>query len=92
MLVDAVIDDFFDQDVDTIIGAGAVAEFTDIHPRTKTDMFFPVKTSDFVFGILYGISHETKLIKEAAAHGTEFCTGQHEKAPPRWQGFSVNCG
>jgi hypothetical protein len=62
VFVDAVIDDFFDQDVDTIICAGSVAEFTDVHARTETDMLFPVKTSDFVFGILYGISHETKLI------------------------------
>jgi hypothetical protein len=46
-------------------------------------MLFPVKTSDFVFGILYGISHETKLIKEAAAHGTEFCTG-YMKKPRRY--------
>ena len=90
VFVDAVIDDFFYQYVDTIIGAGAVAKFTDVHTRAESDMFLPVKTPDFVFGIFYGIGHETKLNKGRSGQPTEFCTGVNEKAPPRGQGFSVN--
>src|SRR5688572_9830342 len=41
IFVDTVVYHLFNKDVDTIVGAGAIAQFTDIHSRAHTDMFAP---------------------------------------------------
>ena len=50
--VDGVVDNFFHQHVNAVVGAVAVAELADVHTRTFTDMFVPFQCSNAVFGIL----------------------------------------
>ena len=42
VFVDAVVDDFFEKDIYTIIMSGAVASLADIHSRTRPDMIVPL--------------------------------------------------
>ena len=50
--VDGVVDNFFHQHVNAVVGAVAVAELADVHTRTFADMFVPFQCSNAVFGIL----------------------------------------
>ena len=52
VLIDAVVDGFFEQNVYAIVGGRAVAEFTDVHARPEPDVFAPVERTDAVFVVL----------------------------------------
>ena len=52
--VDGVVDDFLQQDIDAVIGGGAVAEFPDIHTGAEANVLLPVKGFDTVFGVFFG--------------------------------------
>ena len=50
-LVDAVVYHFFQKHVDTVFGMRTVAQFSDVHARTGTDMFHVRQVADMVFGV-----------------------------------------
>ena len=50
-LVDGVVDDLLEQDVDTVVRRGSVAQFADVHPGTQADVFARREVDDLVFGI-----------------------------------------
>ena len=54
-LIDAVIHHFFQEYIDTVIILLSIAQTTDVHPRTHTDMLHIVKVAYVVFVIFYGI-------------------------------------
>src|SRR5260221_13899671 len=56
MLVDTVVDDLLDQDINTVIRATAIPQFSDIHTGAETDMLLPVKGPDTIFIIVEQIS------------------------------------
>ena len=37
-LIDGVIDDFFEHDIDPVVGMRSIAEPADVHPRAEPDM------------------------------------------------------
>ena len=51
--IDGVVDNLFQQHVDTIFGQGAVAQTTDIHTRTSTYMLHITQMTDVLVIILY---------------------------------------
>lgn len=61
VFVDGVVNDFFHQHVDAIVGGGAIAQFTNVHPWAQADVLFPVQTSDFVFGIPCHFAHKYNI-------------------------------
>ena len=54
-LVDGVIDCFFDEDVDTVVGVRPVAKLTDIHTGTEADMLQTGEGNDVTFVVLRGL-------------------------------------
>ena len=42
-LIYGVVDDFFEKDVDPIIGGGAITQFPNIHARTQANVLFPIE-------------------------------------------------
>jgi hypothetical protein len=54
VLVDAVIDHFFEQNVDAVLGEGAIAEFPNVHAGAEADVLTPVEGLDAVFGVVVG--------------------------------------
>jgi hypothetical protein len=52
VLIDAVIDYFFKQNVNTILWQRTVAKLAYVHTWTKTDMLTPVERFDAVFGVV----------------------------------------
>ena len=55
VFVDGVVEDFFDEDVDSVVVVGAVAEFADVHAGSPTDVFAPVEGFDVVFVVVGGV-------------------------------------
>ena len=49
--VDGVVDDLLEQDVDTVVRGGSVAQFADVHPGAQADVFARREVDDLVFGI-----------------------------------------
>ena len=49
VFVDAVVNDFLQQDVDAVVGVFAVSELADVHPRAHPDVLLPIKAPDVVF-------------------------------------------
>ena len=41
ILVDGVVEYFFEQDIYTVVSMGTITELTDVHPRATADMFIP---------------------------------------------------
>ena len=54
-LVDGVVDDFLQQHVDTIFWQRAVAQASDIHSWTGTDVFHVRQVSDIIVSIIRGV-------------------------------------
>ena len=54
-LVDGVIDCFFDEDVDTVVGVRSVAQLTDIHTGAEADMLETGEGNDVTFVVLRGL-------------------------------------
>ncbi|MNY47072.1 hypothetical protein D3C86_1823100 [compost metagenome] len=52
MFIDTVINNLFDQNINTIVGGRSVTQFTYIHPRSEADMFTPVERPYGIFIIL----------------------------------------
>ena len=46
MFINTIIQDFFQEHIDAIIGAGSITQFADIHARPQADMFPPIETFD----------------------------------------------
>ena len=53
ILVDRVVKDFLQQDIDTIIGMGAISKLPDIHPRAATNMLVPLQGLDITVVVVY---------------------------------------
>ena len=53
ILVDRVVKDFLQQDIDTVIGMGAISKLPDIHPRTATNMLVPLQGLDVTVVVVY---------------------------------------
>ena len=51
IFVDRVIKNFFQQDIDTIIGIRTIAQLSDVHTRTTADVFHPVERLDIIVAI-----------------------------------------
>ena len=49
--VDTVVDSFLQQYIDTIFGVRAIAQASDIHPRTSTDVLHPFEGADIILCI-----------------------------------------
>ena len=58
--VDAVVENFFEEDVDAVVGRGSVAELADVHPGAHADMLAPIERSDVFLGIL-GLGHGLRI-------------------------------
>ena len=52
-LVDTVVHHFLQQHINTVVILLSVAQASDIHPRTHTDMLHVVQVTDIVVGIFY---------------------------------------
>ena len=74
-LVDAVVDAFFQEHVDTVLGVRAVAETADIHTGARADMVGIFKMPDFAFVVNYGIGHGiwNELTAKYVFHEMLFC-------------------
>ena len=46
--VDGVVDDFFEENVDAVFGEGAVAESSDVHARSRADVFHIGEVADVI--------------------------------------------
>ena len=53
ILVDRVVKDFLQQDIDTVIGMGAISKLPDIHPWTATNMLVPLQGLDVTVVVVY---------------------------------------
>ena len=53
ILVDRVVKDFLQQDIDTVIGMGAISKLPDIHPRAATNMLVPLQGLDITVVVVY---------------------------------------
>ena len=51
VLIDAVVDDFLEQNVNPIIGTGAIAQLADVHPWPEPDVLLPIKRPDVALSI-----------------------------------------
>ena len=54
-LVDGVVDDLFEEHVDTVVVGASVAQFADIHAGTEADMFIPFEGDNV--GVVVIFSH-----------------------------------
>ena len=52
-LIDTVINDFFQQDIDTVFHVRTITQFTDVHTRSRTDMFHIRQMTDVFLRIIY---------------------------------------
>ena len=52
VFVDGVVEDFFEQYVDSVVGICSVAEFPYVHAGTPADMFFPVECTNVVLAVV----------------------------------------
>lgn len=50
-LIDCVVDDFFEEDVDPIVGGRTVAQFAYIHTGADANVFAPLEGFDVFFGV-----------------------------------------
>lgn len=41
ILVDGVVEYFFEQDIYTVVSMSTITELPDVHPRATADMFIP---------------------------------------------------
>ena len=103
-LVDGVIDRLLEEDVDAILGVRAVAEPSDIHAWTETDMLQRAEGLDAGFGIVgrhRGVTAKSGRLgwsdkRNYRQAGTTFCNSslihrnehQHPNQGPRWVGDS----
>lgn len=63
VFVDAVVENFLEQDVDAVFGGGAIAEFANIHAGAETDVLTPVEGFDGVF-VVDGFGHDQERLKD----------------------------
>ncbi len=54
VLVDGVVDGLLEQDVEAVVGRGAVAELADIHAGAHADVLAPVEGFDVCFSVVCG--------------------------------------
>src|SRR5215204_6035330 len=52
VLIDTVINNFFEQYINPVIGARPIAKFAYIHPRTQPYMLSPIETFNTFFSIV----------------------------------------
>ena len=57
VLVDAVVDDFLQQDVDAVIGIFSITQLADVHPRAHADVLLPIKAPNVVFRVRDVLCH-----------------------------------
>ena len=54
-LVDTVVNDFFEEDIDSVFGVRAIAQPTDVHTGACAHMFHVAQVADVVVSVLYCI-------------------------------------
>ena len=57
-LVDAVVHHLFQEDIDTVVVLLSVAQASDVHTGTDTDVLHVVQVTDVVVGVFYGVFYQ----------------------------------